>query len=463
MAGRWKVRVSRGVDLRTEFSSNVFLEGADDRQQDTMLGARLRINMSRRGSRASANISYSPELRIFLQGTQSNRIVHFLNATGDVELIKRLFGIKASAKAGQSIIDPNASFTQDSFTNPDNVTDTFSLSISPYILPVRLGDFAILSMGINYSIVVYSDSGVQDSLGRDATINLASGRAFDRFTWDLSTRHTLVSYEDEDDNEIFANLTASANYRINRKWQLNSVFGYDNNDVNTTRDINGFFWRLGATYRPNARASFAASVGERYNSTDFSFNAKYRHRRSAWTADYSRNLQTARDEFLERAIFPLTDEFGNPIEDPTLDPYSYQNVPGAALDDTVFIADRFNLGWDWSRRRVNLSVKIGFVRRDDLRLDKVTRDGIVNFNLDRTLSARSSVGLNGSWLNHEDESTSLNDYRQWSAAMSYNRSLSRYMNVNLAYRITVRDAESGDDFAEDRITLLFYAARDHTP
>jgi len=463
MAGRWKVRVSRGVDLRTEFSSNVFLQEADDTQQDTMLGARIRINMSRQGSRASANIRYAPELQLFVQGTQSNRIVHFLNATGDVELIKRLFGIRASARAGQSIIDPNAPFTQDDFNNPDNITDTYSLSINPYILPIRLGDFAVLSMGIDYSYVVNSDSGVQDSLGRDVTINVASGRAFDRFTWDLSTRHTLVSYEDDDDDDLFANLNASANYRINSKWQLNSVFGYDDNDVRTTRDINGFFWRLGATFRPNSRASFAFGVGERYNSTDFSFDASYRHRRSAWTANYTRNLQTARDEFLDRAIFPLVDEFGNPIEDPTLDPESYRLVPGATLDDTVFIADRFNLGWGWTRRRLSLSLNVGFVRRDDLRIDSVTRDGILNFNLGRRLSARSSAGFNGRWLNHVDESISLNDYHQWSAAMSYDRRLSRYMNMNLAYRITVRDAENGNDFAEDRITLLFYAARDYTP
>ena len=273
----------------------------------------------------------------------------------------------------------------------------------------------------------------------------------------------MVSYEDRDDDELFANLTASANYRISRKWQLNSVFGYDNNDVRTTRDINGFFWNLGATYRPLSRASFAVSVGERYNSTDVSLDASYRYRRSAWTVSYSRNLQTARDEFLERNIFPLTDELGNPIEDPTLDPGSYQLVPGAALDDTVFISDRFNLGWAWSRRRTNLGLDVSLVRRDDLTINNVTRDGILSFNLGRRFSAKSSANLNANWLNHVDESTSLNDYRQWSAAISYNRSLSRYMNMNLAYRITVRDSESGNDFAEDRISLFLYAARDYTP
>lgn len=447
-AGRWKVR--KGLDINAEYSGNVFLEAADT-QKDMMLSTRARLNVTRRGGRASASISYAPELRYFVNGTQGNQVVHHLNAVGDIELIERVFGIRASARAGQTIIDPNQPFTQDSFTNPDNVTDTYSLSIKPYLLPIRLGDYATLDMGINFGVVVNSASEVQDSLGRDASVNLASGPYFTRFTWNLASQHTLTSYENEDGDEIFANLTASANYRLSRKWQLNSNFGYDNNDVRTTRDINGFFWRLGATYTPHSRASLAVGVGERYNSADYNLAFSYRHRNTAWSANYSRDLQTARDEFLERAIFPETDQFGNPITDPTLDQATYQLLPGAPLNETVFIADRFNLGMSWRRRRTSLSLNTAYVRRDDLRIDNVTRDWSFSLNLGRGLSPKSSANLSGSWLNHIDDMEGDNDYQQWAAGLNYSYRMSQHMSMNLGYQYTIRDARSGDDFSEDRL------------
>ncbi len=47
------------------------------------------------------------------------------------EVIDRRLGVRANARAGQRIIDRNQGFAGDGITNPDNVTNTYSLSISP--------------------------------------------------------------------------------------------------------------------------------------------------------------------------------------------------------------------------------------------------------------------------------------------------------------------------------------------
>jgi len=460
MAGRWKVRGTKGLDLNTEFSSNVFLDGADDETADSVISARGRLNISRRGSRASVNISYAPELRYYVRGDRDPEIVHFLNANGDIELIERLFGISANARAGQRVIDSNRAFTQDGITNPDNITDTYSVTLSPYLLPIRLGDYAVFELNANYSLVLNSDSDVQDSRGRNATLKLTSGRYFNRLTWSLETQHSIDSYDNRGDDEVFSNLAASLNYYLSRSWQLNSSFGYDDNNVNTTRDINGGFWRLGATYTPHSRASLSAGLGERYNSEDYYLDFSYRHRRIRWFANYDRNIQTAQDEFLERNIFPDEDVFGDPVLDPTLDESSYEVVPGAPLTDTVYISDRLNLGLDWSRRRTNLSLNAGYVRRDDLRIDSITRDWSLRFRLGHRLSPRSSASLNGRWFQRLDDSLEDNDYQQWSGGVSYSYRMSQRMSLGLFYRFTRRDADNGEDFEEDRLGLSLVADYD---
>lgn len=492
VAGSW--RAEKGIELEADFIGNVFLD-AEDTQQETVLrlrpwidatlgggsngGGRARIATARgreygrsdrfgqldrptsrrdrqgggRG-RVSASIRYAPELRYYVEGTQDTQLTHFLDANLDVELVRRIFGVRMDARASQSIIDRDAPFTTDGLTNPENITDTYSLSISPYLLPIPVGPYAYLAITTDIGVVANSASNAQDSSLGVSAITLFNGRYFNDLTWSLTSEGAFVSFDDREDENNFNRLIARVDYRLNRRWQLNSWFGYDDNDVRTTRDINGFFWNLGATYAPNTRSWFRFGYGERFNEPDYRLDFNHRHRHTTWTAEYRREIQTAQGEFLERGLFPETDSSGNPVDDPILDQDSLGVDPGSSQNDALYLLDRFRFLLRWERKRTRLDTELRYDQRDDLQIDDVTHDWGLRMTLERETTSRSTVSIRGSWLNHSEDGDSDNDYRQWSARLQYRYRFSARTNLRLAYQFTTRDAENDTNFDEERINLL---------
>jgi uncharacterized protein (PEP-CTERM system associated) len=459
-ASRWKTRANIGFTVDT-YSGNVFFDdpNEDERDQEVVLRLRPRFHATRQGGRARASISYVPELRYYVNATQSNEIVHFLNASGDVEAIERRLGIRASARAGQQVIDPAQASTEDGVINPDNITNTYSFSISPYLYPIRFGRYATLNIATDIGFVANQDA--QDSRASSASISLVSGPEFGRFFWSIASSARFTDYEDETDN-TFANVNLGLGYHLDRQWTVRADIGKDNNDVQTTRDIDGLTWRLGVDYRPNPRASMSLGYGERYNSQNFDMDFNYRHKRSSWRASYARTLQTANDAFLQRDLFPTEDFSGTLIEDPTLDSGSLDIITdGPALDSTVSIVDSFNLGYSSSYRRTDFGIDTRYNRRDNLQRAEVTKTLTVGLNATRRLTPKASLDARVAYLTYSNENQDNNDYDQWTGSLGYSYSLSENWNLNLAYRVTVRDgSDPARDFTEDRISLNLISSYD---
>jgi uncharacterized protein (PEP-CTERM system associated) len=455
-AGRWHVRLTKAVDFDTGFSGNVFLDAPQETTQESITRVRPRLSAERRGGRGSASIQYAPELRYFASGSQSTRIVHFLDANGNVDLLRRRLGLRATARAAQSIIDRNAVFTPDGLTTPENITNTYSLSISPYLYPIRFGRYATLNVTTDLNFVVNSDSRATDSRGNSVGISLVSGPYYSPFSWSLATRRQVTLFQDADQNTLNT-VTGTLGYRINRRWQLVSVFGYDDSNIQTTRDINGFSWRLDVTYQPTSRSSLTLGYGERFGSEDYRLDLRTRHKHSSWTAGFTRQIQTAGDEFLTRPLFATTDAFGRPIADPTGDEASFNVFPGPSFNDAIYLSDRFRLSWGWSRRRTSATINLDYTQRDDLRVEDMTSDLVTGLRLGRRLTSKSSLNLGVTWLSHDDSTDPSAHYQLWSGNLDWSRELFRSTtsttSLRLRYQVTVRDADSGEDFKEDRISL----------
>ncbi len=449
-AGRWQV--TKNIGLGTDYTGNVFLEPEDGaREKELVLSLLPRISASRSGARASANISYAPQLRYFTQGTQSNDIVHFLNASGDVEVIERRLGIRANARAGQRIIDRNQGFAGDSITNPDNITNTYSFSIAPYLLPIRFGRYATLSVDTGIQYVANQDA-VNSDVG-DISFSLVSGPKFQRFNWSLASSYRTTRFDD-DTSSSFGAVSVGLGYRIDREWRVNATLIQDNNDVDTTRDINGLGWDLGFDWTPSQRTSLSFGLGRRYNSENYRLNFQHRHKKTTWSASYQRTLQTSNDDFLNRILFPTTDPDGNPIVDPSLDPDANTILPGPNIDSTVFIADNFNLQMNWRYRRTTFGFNTGYTRRDNLQAADVSSDLILGFNIGRTMTQRSSGNVTVTLLQHSDQDSANNDYDQWVGNLGYSYSLSQHWSLSMSYQLTFRKTvDAAEDFQEDRISV----------
>ncbi len=453
-AGRWQTRGNISLVTENYFLGNVFLDntGAREQEKEFVLRLRPRFNATRRGSRASVNISYVPEFSYFLKNTQPNEITHFLNATGDVELIERRLGIRATAKAGQQVIDPNRAASESGLVNPDNITDTYSFSINPYLLPIRFGRFAVLNISTDIGYVINQDA--EDSQASRAGFNLLSGPRFDRLRWRFSTERTFISSED-DNESTFSFYELGLSYGITRRLFADASIGKDNNTVDTARDINGLRWRLGFNYVPNSRINLNFGYGQRYNTQDFDLALNYRHRRSTFRASYNRVLQTANDAFLARDLFPGEDAEGNVIDDPTQDEGSLTALPGGpVLDGTVSIVDSLNVSFSSSYRRTSYGIDTQYFRRDNLQRSDVTKDYIVRLNIRRRLTPKSSLGASVLLQTHSDDSGNINDYDQWSGNLGYAYRFSKNWSLSVAYNLDIREGNDPlQDFSEDRISV----------
>ncbi len=450
VAGTW--RANTGADLSVDFTDNVFLS-EDEQQSDTLLILTPRLSLSHNGSRRfSSSITYTPSIRYSLQGVRDNEIAHFLNADADVIVLRNIFGVRARASARQRLIDRNAAFTDDGLTNPDNITNTYSIEIVPYSFPTKLGRFAVLAMDFGADLVI-NEQGANSS-GNFVNIGLTSGSIFTRWRWGLSyNRDFTQSDQDSDDGSTLRNLEANARYFIDRTWSVSGSIGYDDLQANTLRDVDGLTWRTGLGWNPSPRSSFNLSYGERFSGRNFQFDFHHRHRRLSWQASLQRSITTANNEFLNRNIFPTIDGNGDPIEDPTQDPDATEILPGPTLDETLFILDSLNLSTGWAMNRTNLSLGLNYSQRDSLVDDLITNDLVFSLGMGRKLTPRSTASITATWIKHSEDDNDDAEFEQWSGSLSYSNSLSNYFRFSIQYLLSVRDALTGADFTENRIGM----------
>lgn len=454
-AGRW--HTSTGFSVNTDYSGNVFLK-SEDTQSDLILRLQPRLNMTRSGGRVKTNISYAPELRYYLQGTADNDIANFLNASSDAELIENWFGVRVSANAGQNLIDRGQAFTQDSAINPDNVTDSYSLVFSPYILPQRVGRYFTWSLSYDMDYTAFSSNRVDNSLGRQVGINLASGPFFTTLEWDLSITKQFTDYEDSESDSLSGDqetIDGSFTYHLNRIYALIGDLGYDNLGVDTNRDVSGIYWRAGLEWEPNPRNSARFMIGDRYGDRDYEFEVTHKHRRTNLFARYNRELTDARREILDRSIFPEVDAFGNEIDDPFSDEDSFGiDTGGPTLEDGLYIRDQFRLGMQVDLQRTGLSLEGYYGKRDSLTAESDSSDRGLDLTLSRDVTPKLTASLSINFLDYQDNLDASGDYQQWSSSLQLSRQLSPDSSVQFRYTINNREGtDATNDFIEDHVSL----------
>lgn len=473
-AGAERLRVQSGLDLTAQYSDNVFLTKENKREEYIIIFS-PKVWAQKSGRRGLFSVGYAPQLRMYAEGTQANEFVHFLDANFDIELIDRVFGIETIARAGQSIIDRDQNFTPDGIINTDNITNTYSLRISPYLLPIRLARYAILTVKTDLDVVVNSDSQAANSSGNKLNMSLVGGPAFNNFGWSLNVGSSQVRIENEADKTIYQ-ATLNSLYRVNSLWALSGQIGYDENNINNASDGSwqaGVYWTPnggGATSRnrptPNdltvrnanerssARTSLFFGYGNRFGDTDYQVQFNHRHRKTSWILSYYRTLEASRDDFLNQGIFPGIDEFGNDVTDPLADDNAQTSViTSPARRDSFAKSDRFNLAFWLDLKRTSARVNVGYVRRDDLEIDDVTEDTSLQLQLTRDLATRTKGELNLRWLRRFDEQNTNNDYDQYSIGLTYKYYLYDTVQLRLTYGYTDKVSDNSNAFSENRVML----------
>jgi uncharacterized protein (PEP-CTERM system associated) len=447
--GRWHTNAD--LDLLSDYTGNVFLE-SEDTQADLVLRLRPTFWAKREGVRLSVDAKYAPEFRYFVEGTQSNKVVNYFDGNADLLLIKRILGIRARAYSGQSLINNNFNFTQDGFTNPDNVTDTYTLRFTPYIIPIRFGNYATLNAKTDLDIVGYSNSDLESSRGSQLDIALASGAKFSPFKWDLRAK-TRVTIYDSDAQNNYDELSAGLHYKLNRAWTLDSVFGVDNLETEGDEDFNRTRWLAGFTWTPNSRSRLEVGAGERFGDTNYLLNFDYKHKHTCWYANYNRDVSSSRGELIDGTSFSTVSRLCNVIDSDTSTGESLGVSFGPTISQGEYLLDKFRIGFNWVRNRTIVDITGQYNRRDYFDANDVSDDWGLFAKINRRMTPRSSLSISALMLYHRNDVETDLDYDQYSATLNYIYNLSQKTNLVFGYRVTNRDNKVGEGFVEDRLNL----------
>jgi uncharacterized protein (PEP-CTERM system associated) len=442
--------VAPGLSIDQIFTDNASLDS--EKESDSITRIKPRLSLYRQGARAKLDLSYAPEYRHYWQETHTNKVVHFLRADGDIELVKNHFFVDGWATADERPLNSSGRTGIDGITGIDNFTEVYTSGISPYFTS-RLGPALTFEARYGLNRVYYAEEDRDSSTGQRADLVLGSGQAVRGMPWELRLEQSNIEYDDREEDDRIKRVRAEMAYQLNRKWALGAVLGYEQYELATTEDIDGEIWGVGFIYSPSSRTRLTAGLGERFFGDDYYLDFSYRGSRTVWTAGYKRDFVTARDEVIRPSLFERIDAFGNLIRDPALSEPASASRGGPTLTDNYYLLERFTTDFNLVSGRTTLALSAGYSARyyDEAIGPGDTEDVTLSGRFSRRLRPQTTAFINLNWRDHSED---LQDYEQWVASLDGSYQLGTHTELTLSLARLDRKATLDENsYDENRVKL----------
>lgn len=438
-----------GITVEQVYTDNANLDSEGLSESITRVSPR--ISAHREGARAKLDLRYAPQYRHYWQETQSDTVVHFLRADGEVELYENHLFVDGWASADQHTLNNGGKTGIDSLTGTNELTQAYTAGISPYYT-TRLGPYMAAEARYGLNRVYYADTDQGSSTGQRVDLVLGSGEFIKVLPWQLHLEESRIDYDNLENADQIRRARAEVNYQLNRAWALSTTLGYEEYDLAVNADRNGEIWSVGFIYTPTARTRLAAGLGERFFGTDYYLHFSQRSKRIVWNANYERDLVSARDEVLGDSLFARQDEFGNLVRDPVLSsPVTTANT-GASLTESYFLSDKFTTTFTLATERSKFNLSAAYTEREyENLLSQNSTDLNLSAFFSRQLRQRFTAFTRLSWTDHTQD---LNDYEQWIATLgsSYRLAAHSALNFNLS-RLERTASLDTSSYTENRVSL----------
>ena len=405
-------RLTPSITVEQAVTDNARQQSPGQRQADTFTRILPGVSMNGAGGRLNFNLGYNLRQTLYVDNDDLDSTSHFLNFTGNAELIDDMVFFDARASITEAtILNTGAESADITLTNPANRASIQSASFSPYMRN-RLGNFA--STEFRYTFNTTDSEALSASRSHRLLASLRSGEDFQRLRWALTSdlQHTdrsrspgvggslLAPGQDSSaDTKLFL---ADGEYRLNYAWALTGGIGYEETrDPTLLETMEGVVGSAGFRYNPSPRTNLALSYNRRNQSNFARFNLAHRFtERSTVTVGYDETLQTSEAQRARNLDFLTVDQFGNFVDSRTAGAFQLNN-------------NNFNLNDNTVRR------KTGFVKYD-------------LFNERNTYSAD---------FRHETSITELTGVEQTSISIAGNwsRTISEVDRFNLTLRFRTTD------------------------
>lgn len=280
------------------YTDNVRLAPAGSERGDFVTRLRPGVSIIGSGPRLRLSAAFAAEA-LYSVRTGNTAINPQLNAGGNAELVQQLLFVDASASISQqniSLLGPQA---DSNVNDTGNRTTVKSFLVSPY-LRHAFGTVAEGEARLRYSTVSSdaASSSLSNSQATGLGLRLASGPSFKLYTWNIAYNTDTIYYTDSQDVTT-QRISATGTRLITPQVTVVSTVGYEESDYLTLGPApKGTFWNAGLDWTPTPRTRVAATTGKRYFGKTYTFDFSHRTRLTVWSANYSEDVTTAREQVL---------------------------------------------------------------------------------------------------------------------------------------------------------------------
>ncbi len=305
------------------------------------------VNIQDNGSQLKLNIDYSLLDMIYNNYGWEHTYYNQLNATGDLELIKKTFFIDASSTISQQPLTLFGPVSANGANLTGNVANVTTETISPTLVHNFDEEFIaqakLTHTAMNFSMAgpaAYGGGfsappvGFNPAYDFSATTNIAdlyvaNGAEFTNFLWKLDYNNNQTVFTGYP-NSTISLLTADLGYLITPRFKLTSQVGYENdNFVYFGPRPQGLFWNVGYGWSPSQRTHLDMSVGERFYGRTYLLNLSHRMRHVMVQAGYNQSVMSSMGEQYLPPAAALDQLLLNQITDPAQRQQTIQQILSA--------------------------------------------------------------------------------------------------------------------------------------
>lgn len=264
-----EIGISPSLSLVEHYTDNLFLQTDSLKQKDYVTEVNPGLFLFAKGRRLQGNLSYVLQNIRYRNNKEYNTHYNKLRSSLNSELIENHLFFDVNGNIDQQPVSAEQGVSRDNI-NIGNRTNVKTLSLTPRYSTI-IGNS--VSSNFQYSRgIVRVQEGASNSVSDEFRTELASGREFSRFNWNLSYRN-LNEKRDSGSKLKLENAFAQARYQFYTDLSLLGNIGYEHNDFESISVLNnGAYHSLGIGWTPNEYLGVDASYGNRYKSISINWN-----------------------------------------------------------------------------------------------------------------------------------------------------------------------------------------------
>jgi uncharacterized protein (PEP-CTERM system associated) len=454
-------RITPSVSVTESFTDNSNLV-PDNQDRNSELTTELTpaVSIRGQGGRVGINADYALSKLFFKNGTHADSLRHDLTSEGHVELWEQAVFLDAQASVSRQVIDSTAASSSSTTGRENNRATTVAYNIGPSFRH-HFGTWLETESRITYSEVDVSSSAVSSTRTFEERFNAITGREFGRLQMGLQGINSKTMRDGNFPAIKSQTVDTTYSYAISRQVAALAGVGYEHFEDPTLLDPPiGITWNVGTALTPDPQTSLRITGGERFQARNIDVDASYfLSPRTSFFASYKQQLVTTQQLISGDLSLLAFDEFGNPINRITRQPFRV-GTDDFSLQSTTVRSDRFAAGMNATRGRNSYNLQTNVEKRstDATGIEQFVIGAGFGFSRELTPRTRGSVGLTYTNIDFGTADGRVDDRYAFNVGLSYLlfRNTSFDMNFLRTQRFSQQDANDlTENAAFVRLTRSF--------